>query len=96
MDEIKLYIFMKIILIIIFILILSLVSKKAREEGLRSSHIIASLLLFPFTFFLDYSLQRQEILIDMAAVKTSVAYGFPLALVFLFFLYISSHKKESK
>gem|GEM_PF-4432958 len=44
---------MKIILIVIFILIISTVYKKAQKKGLRTYHFVVLFLTSPFTVFLD-------------------------------------------
>lgn len=96
MELIKLNFVMKIILIVIFILIISAVYKKAQKKGLRTYHIVVLFLTSPLTVFLDYCLQRQALLLDTPAVKTTAIYGLPLAFIFSFILYIISRKKRFK
>ncbi|WP_133600531.1 hypothetical protein [Raoultella sp. BIGb0149] len=96
MELIKLNFVMKIILIVIFILIISAVYKKAQKKGLRAYHIVVLFLTSPLTVFLDYCLQRQALLLDTPAVKTTAIYGLPLAFIFSFILYIISRKKRFK
>lgn len=96
MELIKLNFVMKIILIVIFILIISAVYKKAQKKGLRAYHIVVLFLTSPLTVFLDYCLQRQALLLDTPAVKITAIYGLPLAFIFSFILYIISRKKRFK
>jgi cbb3-type cytochrome oxidase subunit 3 len=90
------HLIMEMILIIIFILIISTIYKKAQKKGLRTYHIVVPFLIFPLAVFLDYCLQRQAILLDLAALKTTAIYGFPMAFIFSLFLYTTSRKKEFK
>jgi hypothetical protein len=53
-------------------------------------------LIFPLAVFLDYCLQRQAILLDTAALKTTASYGLPMAIIFSLVLSITSRKKEFK
>lgn len=86
--------FTKIILIVIFILTISATYKKAQKKGLRSYHFVVLFLLSPLAVFSDYSLQHQVLSLDMAALKSAVIYGLPLALILSLFLYITSGKKQ--
>jgi hypothetical protein len=90
----KLLFFTKIILIVIFILTISATYKKAQKKGLRSYHFVVLFLLSPLAVFFDYSLQHQALSLDMAALKSAVIYGLPLALILSLFLYITSGKKQ--
>lgn len=87
---------MKITLIIVFTIIIGAFYKKAYRNGLGAYHIIMIFLLFPLVVFLDYCIQRQEILLDLSAIKITIIYGIPLGFIFSLFLYISTRKKEFK
>ncbi|QKO39068.1 hypothetical protein F0335_11225 [Serratia marcescens] len=86
----------EIVLIVIFILIISAIYKNAKKKGLRTYHIVMLFLIFPLAVFLDYCLQRQAILLDTAALKITVMYGLPMAVIFSLVLSITSRKKELK
>ncbi|QIR64239.1 hypothetical protein HCG50_01895 [Serratia marcescens] len=96
MELIKLYLITEIVLIVIFILIISAVYKNAKKKGVRTYHIVMLFLIFPLAVFLDYCLQRQAILLDTAALKTTASYGLPMAIIFSLVLSITSRKKEFK
>ncbi|WP_139375454.1 hypothetical protein [Serratia marcescens] len=90
------YLITEIVLIVIFILIISAIYKNAKKKGVRAYHIVMLFLIFPLAVFLDYCLQRQAILLDMAALKTTASYGLPMAIIFSLVLSITSRKKEFK
>lgn len=90
------YLIMEIVLIVIFILIISAFYKNAKKKGVRTYHIVMLFLIFPLAVFLDYCLQRQAILLDTAALKTTASYGLPMAIIFSLVLSITSRKKEFK
>ncbi|WEA51587.1 hypothetical protein PWO23_11135 [Serratia marcescens] len=90
------YLITEIVLIVIFILIISAIYKNAKKKGVRAYHIVMLLLIFPLAVFLDYCLQRQAILLDTAALKTTASYGLPMAIIFSLVLSITSRKKEFK
>lgn len=90
------YLITEIVLIVIFILIISAIYKNAKKKGVRAYHIVMLFLIFPLAVFLDYCLQRQAILLDTAALKTTVSYGLPMAIIFSLVLSITSRKKEFK
>ncbi|HFF9781061.1 hypothetical protein QOT19_06460 [Serratia marcescens] len=90
------YLITQIVLIVIFILIISAIYKNAKKKGVRAYHIVMLFLIFPLAVFLDYCLQRQAILLDTAALKTTASYGLPMAIIFSLVLSITSRKKEFK
>lgn len=90
------YLTTEIVLIVIFILIISAIYKNAKKKGVRAYHIVMLFLIFPLAVFLDYCLQRQAILLDTAALKTTASYGLPMAIIFSLVLSITSRKKEFK
>ncbi|HCR2993004.1 hypothetical protein ACUZX0_00205 [Serratia marcescens] len=96
MELIKLHLITEIVLIVIFILIISAIYKNAKKKGVRAYHIVMLFLIFPLAVFLDYCLQRQAILLDTAALKTTASYGLPMAIIFSLVLSITSRKKEFK
>ena len=96
MELIKLHLITEIVLIVIFILIISAIYKNAKKKGVRAYHIVMLFLIFPRAVFLDYCLQRQAILLDTAALKTTASYGLPMAIIFSLVLSITSRKKEFK
>jgi predicted ferric reductase len=91
-----LHLITEIVLIVIFILIISAIYKSAKKKGVRTYHIVMLFLIFPLAVFLDYCLQRQAILLDTAALKTTASYGLPMAIIFSLVLSITSRKKEFK